>query len=195
MKVGITLWVGILTAVLGFQTLVWAQDTRPSPCSQAYSEWQEVFGNLNQDMESLARLKHESLAQSISGDLAARKTSSTIAQIVRRVTAQHNRAITELGEECLRLANSEKIAFEQWRRCRISETRGRDDHSAVGLVRERSVKLVELQDLLLDDAYLQYRKESPNPSSAYSQSQDPRQSPGPDRRIGAGPYDPYYGMQ
>jgi hypothetical protein len=190
-RVGITFCVGALVAVLGFQTMVWGQDPELSPCSKAYSEWQQAFGALAQEMESLSNLKRESLAPTIASELNSRGKASSIAQVVHGVTGRHNRAVAELGEECVRLADSEKIAFEQWRRCRSSEPRGRDDHSAAGAMRERSQRLVELQDLLLDDAFLQYRKESPNPPSAYSRGQDSN----PERRIGSGPYDPNYGMQ
>lgn len=168
-----------------------------SACEQPYSDWSKAFEKLLSVMDQLSTVKSESIEHKIRIALES-GAKATIAQVIQQVTRERNRAIADLSSQCYELSDRERYAFDQFKKCRAAETRNKEDQYMAGLNKNRYQTWTQLQELLLDEAYVQYKKESPNPPSMYSQqnSRNPAQmnSPLTDRRIGFGPTNSTYGM-
>ena len=108
----------------------------------------------------------------------------------------------------MRLVDDERFAFDALRRCVSVPQNRRNSTLATALAtisRDRERMLKQMQDLMLDEAYVQYKGERDNSGRAYSdygQDQSPRvsyqQQWGPDPRIDRrrpnsypNPQDPY----
>jgi hypothetical protein len=143
----------------------WAQTS--SVCASKFSDWMTSYENLKTTIDSLTEVKRNSVEPLIKQALESKKPGITISQVVQYIVSTRNQTLSKMTSQCLRLAEVEKYAFEQLKRCRGAESK-KEDPSLSNLFRERLSKLSELQELILDEAYVQYRRESPNPPAAYS---------------------------
>jgi hypothetical protein len=135
-------------------------------CAGEFAEWQSALEKLNSNMTALAERKSDPIESKIEQALKDRKPEQSTAVIVQAIVRDRNAAVSEAGNECARLAQIEQMVFERWKRCRNFETGARTPLGQdAAIVRDRSARLSRLEDLLLDDAFLQYKKEAPNPTS------------------------------
>jgi hypothetical protein len=187
------LFLGVL--VLGQAPPVPAQE---SPCEPARAQWAQAHESLKEAANALRETQVESIEPRIDEALKDGKRI-TIAQKVQIELKDRNRRISEAAHKCVDAADQEKAAFEQLRRCSAADSARRSaSHTAFGAIaRERSKLLADLQDLLLDEAYIQYKRESPNPPtySGYGPDQQSAQyrQPGAGRGYGYDAYAPGYG--
>ncbi|HMK35607.1 MAG TPA: hypothetical protein VK463_11100 [Desulfomonilaceae bacterium] len=189
----------ILTIVFQVSHASTASDS--SPCPEEYAQWRSAYEQLAHAVDSLRETKQETIEPRINSLLADDKRLS-VAQNVQVVLKERNRRIEEAGSKGIEAANREKWAFEQLRKCGLSDSPKRSHSPKAdlnGVVRERNRLLTELQELMAEEAYVQYKRESPNPPSQYSGSGIDHQSaqnqntvPGPARRNGYGSYAPGY---
>jgi hypothetical protein len=173
------------------------------PCAAAYKQWAQTHELLKEAVHALREAGAESVEPRINQTLTD-GTRLSLAQKIQSVLKDRRRKITEAARKGTDAAEQERESFEQLRRCSASDSQRRAATQATlnAVTRERSKLLADLQDLLLDEAYVQYKRESPNPAPTYSGYGPDQQSaqyqyrqPGPGRRMGYDAYNPGYGYQ
>jgi glutamyl-tRNA reductase len=157
-------------------------------------------------MESLRKTRDESLRNDILAAVAKAHPKVTTARIVQSFLEKQNEKIVQATEGCREVADQERFAFDDLKRCvgSGSRRRGNEAQALSALARDRDKVIAELRDLSVEPAYVQYRKDrDPLPPSTSSE-QWPRsrasreeQSPWNQRSYYGGPnsYAPrsYYG--
>jgi hypothetical protein len=135
-------------------------ETPPGPCATEHAKWANAQESLQASMENYRQVKYESVSPRITRDMETQGRGASIARIVRVALKEREERLAELGQKCLELADSERSSLEEWRRCATVGAQRRDNSSAVvfkSIYRERDQLMAELQDLLLDEAYIQYK--------------------------------------
>ncbi len=135
-------------------------DTTSGPCATEHAKWSNAYESLQTGMEDYRQIKYESVSPRIARDMGTQGRGASIARIVQAVLKERGERLAELGQRCLELADLERSSFEEWRRCATVGAQRRDNSSAVvfkSIIRERDLLMAELQDLLLDEAYIQYK--------------------------------------
>jgi hypothetical protein len=156
--------------------LMWgvAGDSRAqdATCEEENVKWVAMFKSLNEALDSYRVVKEESVAPIIEQKRAELGKDASVARIVQASLAERNQRLAEAEAKCLSLADSERSAFEEWRSC-ASGGRSRRAPSARGIVvaasKDRETLLSKLRDLLLDEAYAQYKNQRDPTPSAYGQ--------------------------
>jgi hypothetical protein len=173
-------------------------------CAQEHAQWTDAYGILEKAVNELREAKQESVGPKINRALAE-DTRGSVAQRIQVILKERGRRITEATRKAVDAAGQERSAFEQFRRCGLSDSPRSSGASNAALneaTRERNGILADLQELLLDEAYVQYRRESPVPPSTYSgygpdrqsaQYQTPQYNFG--RRMGYDTYTPGFGYR
>ncbi|MGO9569034.1 MAG: hypothetical protein ACLP5H_15980 [Desulfomonilaceae bacterium] len=152
-------------------------DTNSGPCDTEHARWSKAYESLQAGMERYRQIKYESVSPRIAREMGAHERGASIARIVEVVLKERRERLAELGQRCLEFADLERSSFEDWRRCATVRFQRRDNSSAVAfksIVRERDLLMAELQDLLLDEAYVQYknhRAPAPPASPSYEANQ------------------------
>lgn len=128
--------------------------------------WRTVFQDLKAKIDEYRTLKKKSIEPRV---LEMMKTSDrgSTARVVRSILDDRKRRLTELREVIDGVIDSEKKAF---RSCR-SRIRGaaRSERGALKeWMDERKAVLNDGADTLLDEAYAQYRRESPRRAASSS---------------------------
>lgn len=137
-------------------------------CETEQTRWADAFASLQRDVNEHRNAKQESITPKIQ-HLISGTARVDMAGAIQYVLKDRKNRLSELEETCRRSAEVEKSAYEQWRRCGGSGKKGASASSGPGAVaREREKLLAELQELLLDEAYVQYKNDQSSPSS-YSQ--------------------------
>lgn len=143
-----------------------------SLCETEQTRWSDAFASLQKDMNEHRSAKQESITPKIQ-ELLSGAAKMEMAGAIQFVLKDRKNRLSELEEACRRSAETEKSAYDQWRRCSGSGKKGGSAASGPGAVaREREKLLAELQELLLDEAYVQYKNDH---SSAASYSQERQQ--------------------
>lgn len=135
-------------------------DTTSGPCATEHTRWSNAHESLQTGMENYRQTKYESVTPRIARDMETQGRGASMARIVQVVLKERGERLAELGQKCLELVDLERSAFEDWRRCATVGAQRRDNSSAVvfkNIFRERNLLMAELQDLLLDEAYIQYK--------------------------------------
>jgi len=135
-------------------------DTTSGPCATEHARWSNAYESLQTGMENYRQIKYESVSPRIAEDMGTQGRGASIARIVQVVLKEREERLAELGRRCLELADLERSSFEEWRRCVTVGAQRRDNASAVAfksIIPERNRLVAELQDLLLDEAYVQYK--------------------------------------
>ncbi len=135
-------------------------DTNSGPCATEHATWSNAYESLLTGMENYRQIKYESVSPRIAKDMGTQGRGASIARIVQVVLKERGERLAELGRRCLELADLERSSFEEWRRCATVGAQRRDNASAVAfksILPERNRLVAELQDLLLDEAYIQYK--------------------------------------
>jgi len=135
-------------------------DTISGPCATEQSRWVTDNQSLQAAMEAYRQTKNESITPRIAQEMSTQGRGLSIARIVQVVLKKRNERCAEVARKCIELADIEKASFEEWRRCgstgaqRRASTPTGDFKSTF---RERDRLLAELQDLLMDEAHMQYK--------------------------------------
>jgi hypothetical protein len=161
-----------LTLVL----LLWggAGDSRgqDATCEEENAKWVAMYTALNEALDSYRVVKEESVAPIIEQKRDEFGKGAALARIVQASLAERSNRLADAEAKCLSLADSERSAFEEWRSC-ASGGRARRAPSAKGVVatasRDRETLLAKMRDLLLDEAYAQYKNQRDPAPSGYSQ--------------------------
>ena len=134
--------------------------TTSGPCATERARWSNAYESLQTGMENYRQIKYESVSSRIARDMGTQGRGASIAMIVQVVLKERGERLAELGQKCLELADLERSSFEELRRCAAMGAQRRDNSSAAvfkSISRERDRLMAELQDLLLDEAYIQYK--------------------------------------
>ena len=139
-------------------------DDDAASCQSAQENWSKAFNLLKERTEALRDAKEEGVTQAIEEKMAGEKQSGSIARMVRSVLDQRRKNLDEARLGCGEVAEMERIAFEQWRKCSVGRrgprgTSGSEKPEAV--LQERNKLLTLLSELMLDEAYAQYRTSRP----------------------------------
>lgn len=165
---------GVCLALLGWATPLLPQG-RPSECEAERGQWLNAVALLRTGMEAYRSARDESVGPRIEQDVAAGKGTVPVARTVRAVLQERRRKMAETEDICLRQTERERFAFEQWHRC--SARGARRGGPAAGELREASADRdrlrKDLSDLLLDEAYAQYKNARPQTES-YAESEQQR---------------------
>lgn len=167
--VGTILWTGPLFSADG-----------TGACDAQRSRWMETHEFLKETMGACQRIKEAPLGSRIQRELTSRQADS-IAYGVQAVLKERSAALSAAMQRCREAAGMEAHAFEDWRRCartvrpRKGEPPVASPDSVAGT---RKQVLSALQDLLLDEAYVQYKNFRQPEPPAYSLYQQPGWGPG-----------------
>ena len=180
----------VVTAVLLLAVAsspLYCQDGTDS-CVALQEKWGAAFQTLKERMEELRRFKSAPLKPAIQREQANPGNALSIAGSVRAALKERAALTDAATRQCRDAADRERIAFEELRACLPSGRQRRSNTNASwqnGDLDERKLVLAALQELLLDEAYLQYKNyRAPSPPS-YS-GYGPQWGPGP-----GSAYDPY----
>jgi hypothetical protein len=164
--------VGIAAAALAL-ILFWvspgALHAQQDACDSLREQWLTAFNSLREGVEELRRVKNESVEPLILRNLESAQT--TIARGVRNALEARKKRMTEAKDRARQLAAVEQLAFKRWGDCNRGRRWARAgsppiDPRSVG--QERHRLLSALDDLFLDDAYLQYKNSRPSRPSENS---------------------------
>jgi len=163
------------------------------PCSVEHEKWSGSSGELKDALEQLRQIKDESMSPEITESLSKGSKSLSIARIVQSALQRRSERLAEARGRCREFADKEKYAFDNLKRCLSGPSLRRNNAAVAALSsisRDRERLLKQMQDLMLDEAYVQYKGEREYPSGAYSdysQDQAPRMTYqrqwGPDPRM------------
>lgn len=174
------------------------------PCAHEHAQWTDSYEVLEKAVSELRDAKHESVGPRITQALAG-DTKGSVAQRIQVILKERERRIAEASRKAVDAAGQERSAFDQLRRCGASDSPRRSGASTAAVneaSRSRNAIVADLQELLMEEAYVQYKRESPVPASTYSGYGPDRQSAqyhtpqyNPGGRTGYGAYPPGYGYQ
>jgi hypothetical protein len=140
-------------------------------CDAWRTQWINAFQALREGMDSARHLKDGSLASRIQQEMGDQGSGVSVARGVQAVLHERSVALNRGKDQCRNLAMEEHQAFERWRACAVGGNMRRGASQASGLdaaAIERKKLLGFLQDLLLDEAYVQYKNYQPPTPPAYS---------------------------
>jgi hypothetical protein len=141
-------------------------------CDAWRTRWINAFQRLRDGMDSAHQLKEGSLASRIQQEMGDRENAVSVARSVQAALKERSDALNRGRDQCRNLAMEEHQAFERWRACAVGGNMRRGAAQASGLdaaAIERKKLLASLQDLLLDEAYVQYKNYQPPTPPAYSE--------------------------
>lgn len=141
-------------------------------CEAENTRWDAMFKALEEALDAYRAVKEESIAPFIEQKRAERGKAPSLARIVQEALEERSQRLAEAENKCLAAADAERMAFEEWRHC-ASGPRTRRAAASRGpvapAVKDRERLLAKLRDLLLDEAYAQYKNYRDPEPSAYSQ--------------------------
>lgn len=192
------LWAWCIALVGG----AWAQ----SSCDSLRDAWAAEYEKLAAQVAEYSDLRKGLDTEAVRRTREADGLS--MAEAVEKIVAERERRSAALATEIRTNLENESARFAEWKRCLRKESRGwkaalRKDPTAA----ERSDLRDRLKDVLVDEAFLQYRNVAPRSASDYyersrnygTQGAYPYGyyggPTGPVRRGypgGPGPYNPYY---
>jgi hypothetical protein len=129
------------------------------PLATEHATWSNAYESLQTGMETIVRSRRVGKSR-IARHMETQGRGASIARIVQVVLKERGERLAELGQKCLELADLERSSFEELRRCAAMGAQRRDNSSSAvfkNISRDRDRLMAELQDLLLDEAYIQYK--------------------------------------
>lgn len=143
--------------------LVFSGALRPAlgegPCETERIQWGDAFDSLRKAMDDYRSIKNESIAPRI-GEVVAKGPKGSMAAAIQAALKNRGDRMAESGRGCQAAVSKERTAYDIWRRCSGAGQQRKNIPSQSGLgavSRERDRLLADLQDLLLDEAYVQYK--------------------------------------
>ncbi len=150
--------------------------TADASCNVEAAGWTQTYEALARGIESCRYLKQESITARIERELE-KEPRRPMAKSVQEVLKERSRSLEQAKTMCLELAERERSAYAEWRRCAGAGAgrRGRRDlQGPDGVSRQRNELLASLQDVLLDEAYVQYKNyRDPSGGSQTPSDQNP----------------------
>lgn len=140
-------------------------------CDAYLAEWVRVREELVERMDGYARIRDESVTPMIDQEMARAGARASMARVVQSALQERNRRMAESRRKIEEFLGQERDAFERWRLCTTDGRRrsGGTDRTNPE-IRDRERVLARLNDLLLDEAYVQYkdhRERVPTDGSSY----------------------------
>ncbi len=196
-------WACCLVLSLGICGICVSGATGQGQCEMERSAWLAASTKLKEGMASYREVKQESISPKIESALQERNTNAAFAQIVQNVLKDRSDRMDVAKAQCRDLEETERRAFEEWRKCAAAGTRrgnSPDARLTEPTVRERNQLLTQVQELFLDEGYVQYKTSRDPAPSSYSSYESGYGSPsrnqqnwGPYQQGFAGyPYQGYY---
>lgn len=164
------------------------------PCAVENEKWSNSSNDLRDALDQYRQIKEESLGPEITELLSTRnKSRRSMARAVQSALSSRGDKLAEAGARCRELAYNERFAFDDLKRCVSGPSQRKNNNPVAALAtvsRDRERLLKQMQDVMLDEAYVQYRGEreySGGGYSDYGQNQASRTSyqrqAGPDYRM------------
>jgi hypothetical protein len=147
----------------------------PAECGGPATRWLEAYHRLHDAVEELRKAKKDPVGPKIEERLAKKSPRVSTAVIVRMVLDARKARIAQSREMITKLRGEEQERFKRLRRCGTIRRRFRALSKTVPELAERKRLKSRLSELLLDEAYVQY-KNFRAPSSSSSYSSRPRRS-------------------
>ncbi|MEW6136722.1 MAG: hypothetical protein AB1733_00710 [Thermodesulfobacteriota bacterium] len=146
-------------------------EAQDGTCDSLREQWAAALSSLQAGIENLRRQKEDSVAPSIYRELASGSPPVSIAKAVQSALLERKRRVDAAEREVRALADAEERAFRSWSSCHASSGLRKAVSGSVDprvVAGQRQQLLVRLDDLLLDEAYLQYRGTRPRRPQEYS---------------------------
>ena len=161
-------WEGVLLAVVLSVVLTWS-NSHPSSdaedkCSAVRERWGRALTALEDRSNAYDQAKAQSLEPEIRAGMTKMKGSTTVARIVRDALTDHERKLAESRTELIEVAKQEERCFAEWRACvsRMARRNRKADLVALATAGKQRKKMYRQIDLLLlDPAYIQYKNSRP----------------------------------
>jgi hypothetical protein len=155
-------------AVLAFSSYCGATGLSTGGCLEASNEWDQVHRSLQQAVEELRRAKQSAITEEINRKINEAAGNTPIAKLVESVLQDRRQGIAAAEDRVRRLVDREKDVFAGWRRCEgPTGARARQSDRIRPAAEARERLAAQLPDLLLDEAFVQYKNYSdPVPSDA-----------------------------
>lgn len=164
-------FVVVLLLVAVLVALTEAAQAVDRPCASELEQWNEEFLRLKQGIDAYRLSKQEDISSRIEESISRTDRNSSIAETVQEVLRDRAQRIESVYRRCRELGAQEATAFNIYNRCASPGSRKKNsqmNEQAPASVREREILLGDLNQMLLDDAYLQYKKQQPVPRFDYS---------------------------
>ncbi len=135
-----------------------AEAESPDPCKDLGDAWAALFNPLVEQSRIYSQVKEEPVTSRIRRRLKEQPPHMSIAQAVYSVLADREERLKAMKREIEDLVSQERQAFRAWKRC-MSRTRRNDPPTAdkEALLTSRADLQKGLDDLLLDEAFVQYK--------------------------------------
>jgi len=163
---------------------------RSSDCEADQQKWLNAVELLKNSMEACRLVKEESVAPRIEEDVAASKGNVPLARTVRAVLQERRQKVAEAEDVCRRQAETERFAFERWYSSCNGGGRTKRGAPVAGELRQASAERDRLRkylnELLMDEAYAQYRNARPQTERAAEPEEPPQLNAGYRTDRGAG---------
>ena len=141
----------------------------PEECGGPATQWLEAYHRLRDAVEELRKAKKDPVGPKIEEKLAKKSFKVSTAVIVRRVLDARKARIAQARDEITKLLGAEQERFNGLRKCGPVRRRFRALSKTVPELAERKRLKSRLSELLLDEAYVQYKNfRAPSSSSSYS---------------------------
>ncbi len=188
MKSAIITCICLALALIVWPYHVWAENDHV--CSVAQEEWAPAFAKVKEKVQTLADFKAKSVAPQIESRLGQNKSGVSVAAVVRQVLAERNQELERIKAECEAVTATEREAYEKLRACRTADRKSRSEKAFKRdpIIKERLAKVAELDELLVNEAYAQYKKEEVVPTAVASGVNNQRNAYEQDNA----PYSQYY---
>lgn len=184
--------IGVIAIVWGALVFPGSGQTSAEACESQRSAWASSYEKLAQTAELCRNLRESSLQSRLEQLKASGEGGPSIARMVRAALLERQVALNQARRQCREAADRERFAFTDWRSC-LSRSRvggpqaGNAEIQAA--VREREKLLKHVEDVLLDEAYVQYKNYRP-PVAAEEEASRQQQ-----RDTGYGQYGPTFGYR
>ncbi len=191
------LWLVALSVVmLGSVPLIGL--AQENPCNGARGELVNASRELKAEAAKYKQALEQSVTPEIQEELSGKEGKASIAAVVRRVLNRRAQRLSEIRARIDTLMSMERIAFSDWQRC-ATKAGGRLEKlsgESRNVVQAHQKLAAELSDLLLDEAYRQYKDyRDPSPPSGpyYGSAYDSQAPYSRQRSPYPGPYGDRYG--
>jgi hypothetical protein len=174
-----------LLAIVGVLVCFGPGNASADQCESLRSAWVSVYQQLTQLAEQCLALRESSFQPRLEQLNEGRERGSTIARTVRTVLEERLNALNQAKRQVREAIERERLAFTEWRTCLARPRRGgpqAGNGEIQAAARERERLLRSVEDVLIDEAYVQYKHDR-QPVAA--EQNEPRQQ---QYYLGYGPY-------
>jgi hypothetical protein len=146
-------------------------------CASMLDEWRRAFDAVKECSSAYRQLKDESVSSAIE-DRISDKGKRKVAAVVRDVLQDRKARLETAGKELESRLGQEKDLFTRWRSCIGQGRKASNARANSPEVREREEYIGQARELLLDEAYVQYKDyRAPGPRYSYENPQASGRNP------------------